>query len=116
VYEEVISYSWRKYDNGSGNIYVSRCETVEGKKIKIYLHRQITGAKKDEFVDHKNGDSLVNSRENLRLTDHRGNSRNRGKNKKYRNRNTSSRFKGVTWDRSRSQWKACINVDGRHIN
>lgn len=22
VYEEVISYSWRKYDNGSGNIYV----------------------------------------------------------------------------------------------
>lgn len=116
LYEDSASHNWRKYDNGNGNIYVSRYQIIEGKKLKIYLHRQITGAKKGEFVDHKNGYGLDNSCKNLRLTNYRGNSWNRGKNKTFRKRTTSSLYKGVTWDRSCSRWKARIMVDGIRIN
>ena len=54
------------------------------------LHREITGAPKGVEVDHKNGNSLDNRRENLRLCNRSQNCMNRGVFK-----NSKSGIKGV---------------------
>lgn len=70
-----------------------------------HLHRLILNANLGEYVDHKNGDTLDNRRENLRLCTHKQNRRNEG----MSSDNTSG-FKGVTRG-SLSTWRAqiCIN-------
>jgi hypothetical protein len=46
----------------------SRSET--GKRIKLYLHRELMGNPQGLVVDHINGDSLDNRRSNLRVISH----------------------------------------------
>lgn len=64
----------------------NRMMKVHGNRL---LHRAILDAEKGLFVDHINGNPLDNRRENLRITDHFGNMRNR---KKHRGDHP---FKGV---------------------
>lgn len=54
---------------------------------KIYLHRYVTKASKDDITDHKNGDRTDNRLENLRLVDYRTN----GINRNVSNSNTGHR-------------------------
>ena len=58
------------------------------------------------YVDHRLHDGLNNQKYNLRICTHRQNMANSRANK-----NTSSRFKGVTWDKTRDRWKAQICKD-----
>jgi len=72
-YEELSKYKWRfqldKKTEWSG--YVCR-STMPDKHI--YMHRYIMGDKKGFFVDHKNRNTLDNTRDNLRhLTPHESN-------------------------------------------
>lgn len=76
-------------------------------KRALAMHRIIIGAAPGDIVDHINGDSLDNRRGNLRITDVKGNTRNRGL-----HRNNTSGFKGVTW--SKGKWCAQIKVDRRN--
>jgi hypothetical protein len=79
---------------------------IHGKSV--YLHAWLTGYKK---TDHCNGNSLDNTRANLRLTDDSHNQGNRGPAK-----NNSSGYKGVVFDKSRGNWRAKIagrTVGGR---
>ncbi len=46
-----------------------------------------------DVTDHRDGDGLNNTRENLRALSHQENAWNRGP-----NRNNSSGYKGVSWD------------------
>jgi hypothetical protein len=84
---------------------------------RMVLHRIILARmlgrelSRNEFVDHVNQNTLDNRRENLRLADKAGNSRNRKKFAAYGNRQTSSRFKGVTWNKVAKKWRAHIIVD-----
>jgi hypothetical protein len=59
--------------------YLYRRAWVGGRRRDIYLHREILGLLPGDgvVVDHVNGDTLDNRRENLRETDHRGNAQNR---------------------------------------
>jgi len=61
-------------------------------------------------IDHKNGNGLDCRRLNLRPATRTQNNANRLK------CGGSSRFKGVTWDRARSKWKALIQINGIVIN
>lgn len=76
----------------------------------VSLHRFLTNAASGEVVDHADGDGLNNRRSNLRITTHAANMRNTRK-----RTGTSSRYKGVSWDGSRSKWQAYLSVDGRRI-
>lgn len=69
------------------------------KKKKVYLHRQIIGAKKGEVVDHINRDGLDNRRKNLRIVTPTQNNYNQ----KIRVDNTSG-YKGIWWNRQRQKW------------
>ncbi len=60
------------------------------------------------FVDHLNGDKLDNRRRNLRPCSTAENNANRAS-----KAGDSSRFKGVTWDKSRDKWMAAIAAHGQ---
>ncbi len=111
-YEELSRYRWSGSARPNGKTYVVRYEYRAGTRDTIYLHRHILAPAKAEIVDHIDGDPLNNSRSNLRITDRAGNARNRQKGKAFKSRPLSSPYKGVTWDRHASSWKAQITCSG----
>ena len=62
-------------------------------------------------VDHKDGNSLNNDLSNLRWCSHQQNSYNTG----MFSHNTSG-YKGVSWKKDRSRWKAYITYNGKQIH
>lgn len=62
--------------SGRGKPYPARGMRVAGKQKTILMHRQIIEAKPGQIVDHINGNSFDNRRENLRICDYFGNNRN----------------------------------------
>jgi hypothetical protein len=79
-----------------------------GVKI-VYLHREIMTAPKGRIVDHKNGDSLDNRRANLRIATHAQNSSNKRKTRTK----TTSRFIGVSYEKSQNRWAVKIKHKGK---
>ena len=77
---------------------------------KDYLHRIITNAPKGYEVDHIDRNTLNNRRENLRVCTRQENSRN-----KTKQRNNTSGYKGVSWDKAKKKWRAFISVDKKQI-
>ena len=71
-----------------------------------------TGTWPAEHIDHINGDKTDNRVENLREATNAENQRNRAA-----QRNNTSGFKGVSWNKRDSKWRAYIQVDGkfRHL-
>mgnify|MGYP001176436746 CR=1 FL=1 len=106
-------FKWHVAPNGRGeNPYVTRKARLGDKWTHLKLHRELMGAKQNEVVDHINGDVLDNRRENLRVCTQAENSRNR-----RRNRNSISKYKGVTYSSwaartNRKPWHVRINVNG----
>lgn len=78
------------------------------KKI-VFMHRIIMG-EPNCSVDHINGNTLDNRRNNLRLASHSQNTKNRKKTK-----NRSSKFKGVDFQKRSGTWRARIKVEYRSI-
>lgn len=66
---------------------------------------------KGEVVDHANGDTLDNCRDNLRLATRSQNNAN----KKMSKSNTSG-YKGVSWDKKKGKWLASITKDRKQYN
>lgn len=90
-----------------GRTYIFTRWCIGGNTQRILLHRYLTSPGENYVVDHVNGDSLNNSRSNLRICSRAENNRNR----KLQS-NNSSGFKGVYFDIHRNKWIAFIKVDG----
>lgn len=97
--------------DGSERLYVSREERHNGKVRRIYLHRFLLGVLPGEEVDHVDGDSLNNQRGNLRKATSFQQKANLGK----RLGETTSRYKGVHYDRRRNCWRAEANANGKRL-
>jgi hypothetical protein len=80
--------------------------------MKRMLKEQGKILRKDEYVDHINRNPLDNRRENLRVATSSQNNVNKGKIKAVNGKETSSKFKGVSWDKKAQKWKARIKCDG----
>lgn len=105
-------------DNDFFDKFEKRCFAFVGRKLQYvqmyingkrqYIHRAITGAKKGEVVDHINGNTFDNRKENLRICSQQQNQFNQ----KAQTRNKSSRFKGVGWHKYHNKFRAYAKKDG----
>lgn len=59
--------------NSEKSPYACRRKKINGKSVKIYLHRAIMNAPKGLIVNHRDGDTLNCTRRNLHLVRHRSN-------------------------------------------
>lgn len=73
-------------------------------KRSIYLHRILMSAKQGQVVDHKNGDTLDNRRENLRICNYTQNNGN------SRHAKGASGFRGVERSTSSQKFRAAISI------
>ena len=112
-YDDVCRYKWHAKTN-KYTAYAARREKGTGPQRKcIYLHRYLLKVKPGEMVDHKDGNGLNNTRENIRIAT---NSQN-GMNRRLKSPGKSSRYKGVSWGKMQGSWLAHImkNNKTRHL-
>ena len=76
------------------------------------LHNFVLGVETDRrtYIDHKNRNPLDNRKANLRACNPSQNMMNSRKIRRVKG--TSSRHKGVTWDRQAKKWRSRIKKDG----
>jgi hypothetical protein len=108
-YERINQWKWCAWRHTlDGHFYAVRNSIdTDGKKIRIWMHREIMRTPTGLHVDHINGDGLDNRSANLRNCKSSENMRNQNKHK-----NNTSGFKGVSWRRASKKWVAYIRVDG----
>jgi hypothetical protein len=85
------------------------CSKKNGMHIR--MHRLIVNAREGQIVDHINGNTLDNRRENLRIVSASQNAINRRK----RSDNKSG-VTGVHFSKAHNRWFACINIDKKKQN
>lgn len=92
------------------NGYAGRSDRHGNAIRSIFMHREILGlVARKTYADHINGNPLDNRRENLRVATPQQNQLNR-----RGNRNSTSRFRGVTYRQSLRKWAVTICL-GRHL-
>jgi hypothetical protein len=90
------------------------------KRRKYMAHRIIyyiqTGEDPGEnCIDHADGKKSTNE-ENIRIASREENSANRAKPSHRKGKKTSSKYKGVYWNKAAKKWRASITVSGKNIN
>jgi len=106
-YEWLNRYKWYTSKGHAGKCY-AMCHS--GRRRPVRMHRLIMKPPPGFVVDHIDGNGLNNRRSNLRICTQAENLRNSP------GRSVSSRFKGVSFDRRRNKWAACISHDNRTIH
>lgn len=100
-YEELMKHNW--------TVRISPEYAVRIEKGKaIYMHRQIMRPEAGLIVDHKDRNSLNNSRTNLRVGTMSQNSCNRGK-----KQGCTSKYRGVYFFKREGKWMAVIKFEGK---
>lgn len=107
-YELLIQHKWCASwcEKMKGYVAVSRI----GGRVQL-MHRYLLNAPSMLVVDHRNHNTLDNRRRNLRLCAQRQNMANARKWRKQ----TSSQYKGVSWDKNNSKWQAGIVTNCKRI-
>ena len=104
--ERLSKYRYYLHKKG----YAYRFLNIGEKRTAVYIHHDVMGKHEGMVIDHISGDKLDNRKENLRITTNKSNLHNTGKQKT----NSSSRHKGVSWNKTARGWSATIH-DGKHI-
>lgn len=68
------------------------------------------------LVDHKDTNKSNNHIENLRDLTKSENAMNSNKRKFYKNKPTSSIYKGVSWNKKRKKWRVFLTHKGKHFS
>lgn len=102
--ELIQAMKWQYHRDGWGKEYAVHKARLAGKFVTVYMHRLIMGARKGQYVDHKDNDGLNNRRDNLRIATMRQNIQNSKK-----KTGCSSAYKGVTLNKALSLWRASVN-------
>ncbi len=106
-----IEISKRKFQAFIGIRNSTPYATTTINKRTYFLHRLIMNPPKGMVVDHINGDTLDNRRENLRVCTQFENMSNR-----KTNTNNKFGFKGVNYHKQSGKYRARISVANRRIS
>lgn len=110
-YEKVNQYRWYVGKNRH-TYYVS--SHINGKTVQ--LHRFILGLNNPKVcVDHINGDGLDNRKCNLRIATNRQNQHNSQARITMNGKPTSSKFKGVYWNKKDRKWMALGTTNNKRV-
>jgi len=104
----VSGMAWHAVES-NGEFYAAHTQRITPKRCKrIYMHRLLMGNPEGALVDHRDRNTLNNTRENLRVTDKSGNAAN-SKNRKR----MYSQFRGVTFSKRDKKWIAMVTIDNK---
>ena len=110
-YEILSKSKWYAGYDGN-NFYAKRSGfSVDGKRTIIRMHRVIMSSSYGIEVDHRNGNTLDNRKENLRHCVCAENVKNR----KFSQKNNKIGIKGVYWRSDIKKFRTEIQVDGKQI-
>lgn len=116
-FEYLNNFKWRAMKQ-KHTFYACRTIKSEGRNKTVLMHRIILNIPKGMEGDHVDGNGLNNQKTNLRTATV---SQNRG-NHVRKNPNSTSKFKGVSWNSRHKKWVATIQINknpiwlGTHIN
>lgn len=105
-YELLNQYKWYV-----SNKYAYSTIKINGKWINKSMHRFIMNEPLNMEIDHIDMNRLNNQKDNLRIVTKSQNNMNRGSYK-----NSSSIFKGVSWNKQHKKWCAEIRKNGIKIH
>lgn len=103
-FDKLSKFTWSIDASG----YAKRFCGKRDKQKAIYMHKVVLIPRTGYVSDHINRDKLDNRRCNLRLATITQNNQNRGPIP-----NSSSKYKGVSWDKRRGIWSAKIRHSGK---
>jgi len=105
VYEYLNQFKWYA-NNFNGKFYAVRSFMIaKGNQSIVLMHREIMNPKKGFVIDHVDGNTLNNLKDNLRICTHGENLRNQ----KLSISNKTG-YKGVYFSKERNKWCALIQV------
>lgn len=107
----VRPYKWHVQISRGGKPYA--CRTINspgGKTTRVRMHRVICSCPAGSVIDHKNGNTLDNRRENLRAVTHSENMRN----VPSALPGSATGVRGVEFDKQRNRFRATIRIAGKH--
>ena len=114
-FDKISKYKWMlRYDKGRSDkfyIITNIFDEVTLKRNTMSLHRFIMGFPKGLVVDHKDGNTLNNRKENLRACKHSENIMN----SKKRSDGKTSKYKGVHFAKASNKFLAQIKINGETI-
>jgi hypothetical protein len=102
----VGQFNWRVQSAGENHKYAGRSEMQNGQRRFVLMHRFICNPDDSQYVDHINGNSLDNRRQNLRVCTQSENLCNRAKQS-----NNRSGYKGV-YLHAPGVWRSRIQFRG----
>ena len=110
-FEYLNQWKWYCHKCPSGICYATANIKIDGNYTSFRMHRLIMKVyDKKVFIDHIDHDGLNNQKSNLRESTQSENQRNRGK-----QRNNTSGFKGVFWNKKAKKWIPAIRINGKMI-
>lgn len=111
-YSFLSQFKWHVVWSECTNSFYAETWLYKPVKIREKMHRLLLGLHKRDGkqIDHKNGNTLDNRRENLRVVNHSQNAMNRKLLSK-----SASGFRGVSYCKKTGKWKSRINLGGKEI-
>jgi hypothetical protein len=99
------------WSNDSKSFYANGRYMDNGKRITIGMHRFLLKPDKNLKVDHRDHDTLNNTRENLKAKTTSENAQNR----KGAQTNSRSGIRGVVWDKANNRWNAVVRLNNKDV-
>jgi hypothetical protein len=112
-YERLSKFSWYAA-KGNTTFYAIRAKwcKITNTRRDIRMHRVIIEVPDRYYVDHINGNGLDNRKANLRPATPAQNNQNA----RHTKRNAYSKYRGVTWEKSKQRWRAHLSYNKKTLH